>query len=268
MSRESVAQKLLAALDAAHCIALPTSEEPSFDLADAFAVGELLRQARIARGERPVGYKIGFTNRGIWDRYGVHHPIWAPVWEHTVKLLEGSSHATSLAGLSQPRLEPEVVFGLARTPRAGMTLAQLAGCVEWVAHGFEIVQSHAEGWRFTAPDCLADFALHGRLFVGPRMPAAQFADIGAETAALTVTLHRDGQAVETGHATIVLDGPLNALRLWVDGMAEHTPGWPIRPGDIVTTGTITDAWPMQPGQRWHTSLSDVRLQGLTLATVG
>ena len=33
----------------------------------------------IGRGETPLGYKIGFTNRGIWDRYGVHEPIWAPV---------------------------------------------------------------------------------------------------------------------------------------------------------------------------------------------
>ena len=268
MSREAVAERLLAALDGAHCIALPTAEEPSFDLADAFAVGERLRQARIARGERPLGYKIGFTNRGIWDRYGVHHPIWGPVWDTTVTLLEGTQHTTTLSGLSQPRLEPEVVFGFARSPQAGMSLSQLAGCLEWVAHGFEIVHSHAEGWRFNAPDCLADFALHGRLFVGPRVPVARFADLAADTAALRVTLHRDGQAVETGTASIVLDGPLNALRLWVDGMAEHTPAWPIRAGDLVTTGTITDAWPMAPGQHWRTTLSDSRLCGLTLRTVG
>jgi 2-keto-4-pentenoate hydratase len=82
-----------------------------------------------------------------------------------------------------------------------------------------------------------------------------------------VTLHeaRLG-AVETGTADIVLDGPLNALRLWVDAMAAQRPRWPIRAGDIVTTGTITDAWPMQPGQCWHTELSDARLSGLTLRT--
>lgn len=268
MKHDAVAQRLLAALDGAHCIARPTAEDPSFSLADAFAAGEALRRARIARGERPLGYKIGFTNRGIWDRYGVHHPIWGPVWDSTVTLLEDTEHRVSLAGLSQPRVEPEVVFGFARAPRAGMTLAQLADCLEWVAHGFEIVHTHFEGWRFAAPDCLADFALHGRLFVGPRVPVARFADLALDTANLTVTLHRDGQPVETGHASIVLDGPLNALRLWVDGMAEHTPGWPIRAADLVTTGTITDAWPMSAGQRWHTTLSDPRLHGLTLATVG
>ena len=47
-------------------------------------------------------------------------------------------------------------------------------------------------------------------------------------------------------------------------MAEWTPHWPIRAGDIVTTGTITDAWPFACGQRWRTVLSDPRLAGLAL----
>ena len=46
----------------------------------------------------------------------------------------------------------------------------------------------------------------------------------------------------------MLDGPLNALRLWVDAMAAQPQHWPIAPGDVVTTGTITDAWPLVPGQ--------------------
>ena len=57
----------------------------------------------------------------------------------------------------------------------------------------------------------------------------------------------DGRVVDRGQGAVVLDGPLNALRLWIDAMAEHTPGWTVRPGDVVTTGTITDAWPLQPG---------------------
>ena len=55
----------------------------AFDLAEAFAIADAHRRLRIARGERPLGYKIGFTNRGIWDRYGVHAPIWGPVWDST-----------------------------------------------------------------------------------------------------------------------------------------------------------------------------------------
>jgi 2-keto-4-pentenoate hydratase len=265
---DAVAGRLLAAYDGGTLTGLPSAEPAGLSWADAFGIGERLRQRRLARGERVVGYKIGFTNRGIWDRYGVHTPIWAPVWDSTTTLLDGSTHTVSLAGLSQPRVEPEVAFGFARTPRPGMTLAELAACLDWVAHSFEIVHTHFDGWRFQAADCVADFALHGRLFVGPRVPVSRFADLGADIAALRVSLHEGLRHVETGDATIVLDGPLDALRLWVDAMAEHSPQWTIEPGHVVTTGTITDAQPMSSGQHWHTALSDRRLSGLRLSTVG
>jgi 2-oxo-3-hexenedioate decarboxylase len=263
------AQQLLEALDTASTLATFTAQEPSFDLAQAFAVADELRRLRIARGEVPLGYKIGFTNRGIWARYGVFAPIWGPVWSTTVEPVDGTETSVSLASFAEPRLEPEIMFGLARAPEAGMTTSDLAGCIEWIAHGYEIVHTHFAGWRFAAADTVADFALHGRLFVGPRVPIAGFADAGevaAQLAAVRVTLCCDGREVEEGGADIVLDGPLNALRLWVDAMAVQAERWPIRAGDIVTTGTITDAAPLAAGQCWQTRLSDPRLAGMTLRT--
>jgi len=262
----SVAARLLAAYDAAALCPLPSAADPAFDLRAAFVAADELCRLRVARGEKPVGYKIGFTNRSIWERYGVHQPIWGPVWDSTAALLDGAAATMSLRGLSQPRLEPEVVFGFVRPPRAGMSLAELQGCLEWVAHGLEIVHTHFEGWRFTAADTVADFALHGRLRVGPRVPVQGWASLADDLAALRVELLCDGHVVDRGQGTVVLDGPLNALRLWIDAMAVHTPDWPVRPGDMVTTGTITDAWPLQPGQTWSTTLSDARLTALVLRT--
>lgn len=263
----SVARALLAALDGAQLAALPTGADPAFDLAAGFRVADELRRLRIARGEKPLGYKIGFTNRGIWDRYGVHAPIWGPVWDSTVRHIDDGAATVSLGPLCQPRLEPEVVFGFAKTPRAGMDLAALRGCLEWVAHGFEIVHTHFEGWRFAAADTVADFALHGRLFIGPKVAVADWPTLANDLAALEVELSRDGEAKERGVGAIVLDGPLNALRLWVDAMARETPFWTIAPGDVVTTGTITDAWPLLPGERWSTALNDARLASLSLRTL-
>jgi 2-oxo-3-hexenedioate decarboxylase len=229
-------------------------------------VADELRTRRLARGEKPLGYKIGFTNRSIWQRYGVHAPIWGPVWDRTVTLLDRSDARVSLAGLSQPRLEPEVVFGFKHAPRAGMDLAELQACIDWAAHGFEIVHTHFDGWRFTAPDTVADFALHGRLLVGPRVPVHDWPTLADNLAALPVELRCDDRVLDSGVGSVVLDGPLNALRLWVDAMAEHTPNWPINAGDLVTTGTITDAWPLLPGQRWQTRLGAGRLSPLSLRT--
>jgi 2-oxo-3-hexenedioate decarboxylase len=263
------AAQLMGALDAAALLPTITASEPAFDLPSAFAVADEIRRLRLGRGERALGYKIGFTNRGIWARYGVFAPIWGPIWDTTVEQVDGAEASVSLAPFVQPRLEPEVMFGFARAPRPGMTLTELAGCIAWVAHGFEIVHTHFADWRFAAADTVADFALHGRLFVGPRVPIERFAstgDVAAQLASIRLTLTCDGRDVETGHADIVLDGPLHALGLWVEAMATQTPQWPIEAGTIVTTGTITDAAPLRPGQRWQTRLDEPRLAAMTLET--
>ena len=261
-----LATELLHAYDGTALVPTVTARSDAFSMAHAYVVADRTRTLRLARGERTLGYKIGFTNRSLWPVYGVHEPIWGPVWNTTTRQLDGARVEASLTGLSLPRLEPEIVFGFASSPRAGMNEAELTGCLAWVAHGFEIVHTHYEGWRFKAPDTVADFALHGRLLIGPQVPVSRFDRLGPELAALQVELLRDGAPVDEGSATVVLDGPLNALRLWVDAMAAQPQRWPILPGDVVTTGTITDAWPLLPGQRWSTLLSDARLSGLQLST--
>jgi 2-oxo-3-hexenedioate decarboxylase len=263
---ESIAAELLAAHDAGTRTPLFSTRPAGLTLAQAYDAADALRRLRMARGERPLGWKIGFTNRGIWERYRVHAPIWGPVWDGTLTQLAGTSHTVSLDRLVQPRLVLEIVFGFAQAPDAGMSAEALADRLEWIAHGFEIVHTHFDDWRFAAPDTVADFALHGRLIIGPRVPAARFADLRGELAALQVALRRNGEEVDRGEGRIVLDGPLDALRTWVDAMHAQTPQWRIAAGDIVTTGTITDAWPLAPGERWESVLSEPRLPGITLHT--
>ena len=260
----SQAERLLQAWDHAGLTDLPSSGLEPFDMAAAWQVAQQLLQARQARGEVVAGWKIGFTNRSIWQRYGVHAPIWGPVWQGGLTLLDAPQASIRLDGLCQPRLEPEIVFGLCAAPHADMSLQALQGCIEWVAHGVEIVHTHFADWRFTAPDTVADFALHGRLLVGPRVPVTGFKDLPGQLSSLRLELHEGDQLRDSGQGAIVLDGPLHALRHWLRAMAEHTPHWHVQPGQVVTTGTITDAWPLQPGQRWKTCLSEPVLSGLTL----
>ncbi len=274
----TIADRLLAAYDGGHLVELPSAQPPGLTLAQAYAVSQRIAQLRLARGEQAVGWKIGFTNRSIWARYGVHAPVWAPVWSSTAALVGGDGAedgnsdkhdemTLSLAGLSQPRLEPEIVFGFDSAPRAGMSLQELQGCINWVAHGFEIVHTHYADWRFTPPDAVADLGLHGRLRVGPRVPVQDWATLADDLSALRVELLHDGVVKDQGRGAVVLDGPLHALKHWIDTMVVTTPWWQVNAGDWVTTGTITDAWPLEPGQCWQTRLSDSRLSALTLHTV-
>jgi len=212
-----------------------------------------VRQLRVARGEPPAGFKIGFTNRNIWPRYQVFAPIWGTVYQTTLSYCEGAGEV-SLAGTCQPRLEPECVFGMATTPTAHATFDQLLACIEWVAPGFEIVQSHQPGWKFTAADTVADGALHARLLVGPRQAVGAIARDAAsfeqQLARARVVLRHDDRRVDEGVGANVLDGPLHALMYFLEAL-RACPGAPdLLAGDVVTTGTWTDAWPVTPGETW------------------
>ena len=223
-----------------------------------------VRELRIARGESPRGFKIGFTNRNIWPRYNVFAPIWGPVWDTTLQFCKGEG-TVSLDHTSLPRLEPEAVFGISATPPANPSLDDLLACVEWVAPGFEVVQSHMPGWVFTAADTVADCGLHARLLVGPKVPAMKVARTAqafdARLAEARVTLKQGDKAVERGVGSNVLGGPLRALQHFVVAMRAY-PGAPdLQPGDVVTTGTWTDAWPVKPGEQW-TAEFDVPLSQL------
>jgi len=261
-----IADESLAALDAQQQVTPFSARIDGFSLADAYRVATDVRARRAARGERPLGRKIGFTNRTIWAEYDVWAPIWATVYDSTVQRLSGADAHFSLDRMIEPRIEPEIVFGLAHAPQPGMDDAALLGCIDWIAHGFEIVQSIYPGWKFTAADTVAAFGLHGALLIG--QPSSLGSDRAAWLAALSsfqITLSCDGEEADRGEATNVLGGPLSALRHLVELLAQDAAQPPLTAGEIVTTGTLTRALPIARGERWQTALEGVALPGLDVS---
>jgi 2-oxo-3-hexenedioate decarboxylase len=135
--------------------------------------------------------------------------------------------------------------------------------VAWVAHGIEVVQCPYPDWRFDAAQAIAAQSLHGALIVGPRRTKSIVPGWQA-LASIELTLERDGQRVAQGAARLVLDNPLLALCHLVAELERR--GLRIEPGAVVTTGTLTDAQPLDPDQRWRTRLSGIDLPGLALVT--
>lgn len=264
----SIAADILAALDDARSIAPLTSRHPDFDEAAAYAVTAELRALRVAHGERPVGRKIGFTNRNIWPEYGVFQPIWGDVYDRTTReITEGARVVVS--HLPEPRIEPEIVLGLDRDIDASMSIADIEASIGWVAHGFEIVQSVYPGWRFKVADCIADGGLHGALYVGPRkmLSPAERPRLGKALSGISITLSRNGETVDEGLGSSVLDGPIQALTHLAGVLARDPANPPLRAGELVTTGTLTRAFPVAVGERWSTRIEGYPLPGLSVEIV-
>jgi len=243
-----------------HAQPLPWPAAVPAEVPLAYATALAVRAARSAQGEAPAGYKIGFTNRTIWPRYGVYGPIWGTVWDSGLSRVDASAPnegVLSLKGLCEPRIEPEIVFGLRAAPTPDCTAAQLVAAVDWVAHGYEIVHTHFPGWKFSAAQAVADGCLHGRLLVGHavKLPNAAAPEALIEAlAGVKLKLYADGVLKDQGTGANVLDGPVQALLHFVREL-RATPGAPaLQAGDVITTGTLTDAWPVGAGEVWHTDI--------------
>ncbi len=263
-----ITAEILAASAARQQIAPFTQRISDFDLDAAYRVTAALRHLRAARGEKPLGRKIGFTNRTIWEEYGVYAPIWGDMYDTTLKPL-ASDGILDLSPLLEPRIEPEIAFGIARPPRPGMDEAALLGCIEWVAHGFEVVQSIYPGWRFAPADTVAAYGLHGAYRIGPRHRLRDHPQVDwlKALAGFEIELSRDGAAVDRGQAANVLDGPLSALRHLVELLAKDSANAPLAAGEIVTTGTVTRAFPVVAGETWSTRLHGLPLDGIAIRFV-
>jgi 2-keto-4-pentenoate hydratase len=263
---ETWAQEILSALDTVRQIPRPSAQDPDFDLDDGYAVAARVVALRVARGERPVGWKVGFTNRTIWDEYDVHAPIWGPIYENGfVAAIEGRAEC-DVARYCEPRIEPEIALRLAQIPDPDMDDLALLGCVADIAHGFEIVQSLYEGWRFSAADTVAGCALHGSYRHGPFTPivAQDAREWCARLRHFRVALSCNGVTMDEGGARDILGGPLEVLRHLARGLADNPHGWQLRPGDIISTGTVTRAFAVRAGEIWESHVSGLPLEGLRL----
>jgi 2-oxo-3-hexenedioate decarboxylase len=70
--------------------------------------------------------------------------------------------------------------------------------------------------------------------------------------------------VDRGEAANVLDGPLSALRHLVELLGRDSANAPLAAGEIVTTGTVTRAFPVAAGETWSTRLHGLPLDGIAI----
>jgi 2-oxo-3-hexenedioate decarboxylase len=260
-----IAQETLDALDRGVQIAPFSSRRGAFSLDEAYAVIARMRQLREARGERVVGRKIGFTNRMIWSEYGVFAPIWGYVYDTTAHDLSTAGSGFSLDAFSEPKIEPEIAFKLNASPRSGMSPTELLESIEWTSHCFEIVQSIFPGWKFTAADSIASNGLHAALLLGRQRLQPEDPDAWARMlSSFEIELFQNGAEMDRGHASNVIDGPLYALLHLIELLQHDRHNPPLAAGEVITTGTLTRAFPALSGQGWNTVLHGIPLDGISV----
>ena len=262
----TIAKEIKVAQDQCTQLELLTTRFRDFGSAEAYAVAHRIHEMRINEGAVPVGRKIGFTNPKMWEIYGVSEPMWGYIYDTTLMELTRPETRCPIGRFAEPKIEPEVVLQFKSAPPMSDNLTEILACIDWVAHGIEIVQSHFPGWDFQAADTIADWGLHGALIVGERQDVKQLGPtVISNLERFTINLSCDGDVRERGQGSNALGGPLNAVAHLIAVIAKQPRALPLQPGELVTTGTLTAALPIQAGQTWTTNLNGIALPGISVS---
>lgn len=220
---------------ASEATATPQLETP-ITLADAYAIQRASIARRLARGERRIGIKMGFTSRAKMQQMGVSDLIWGRL---TDAMLVEDGGSVSLARYVHPRVEPEIAF-LLRRPLAGkVTLPQALAAVEAVAPALEIIDSRYRDFRFSLTDVVADNSSSSGFVVGP------WARPDIDCSNLGLVMAFDGRPQAFGSTAAILGHPLRSLAAAARVVAEA--GETLEAGDLVLAGGATAASPLAAG---------------------
>ncbi|MBL8930351.1 MAG: fumarylacetoacetate hydrolase family protein [Kineosporiaceae bacterium] len=216
-----------------------TGSPGPLDLEAAYAVQELLFRRRLARGEHPAGFKLGYTSAAMRAQMGIDEPNSGPLTEPMILAAAGPGSVVRLPGdLRQPRVEPEVALVLGRDLTEGAPDAVRAA-VTGARAALEVVDSSWHDYRFTLADNTADGSSAAYVVLGEQIPLDRVDRLPVR---LVV-----GDTVAEADSSAAMGSPWTALGWLADHLAAR--GQVVPAGSVVITGGLTAAIPVAPGQR-------------------
>jgi 2-keto-4-pentenoate hydratase len=192
------------------------------------------REAELAGGESPVGWKVGFNLPALWPQLGIDAPVAGYLTTRTV--VEAGA-TLSLAGWTRPVLEPEIAI----TVGDGLAVAALSPAIEVIDADlpFEDVEA-----------ILARNIFHRAVAFGPPAPAPSLDGFSCRAT-------KNG---EDAGATDATEDPAETVARVAGFLAAH--GAQLRPGERIIAGTLVTPIPVGPGDEVEVDLAALGTIGL------
>lgn len=212
---------------------------PGMDPTDAYAIQQGIVAARMAAGERLVGWKVGLTSKVMQQMLGVSEPDYAAVLSGW--LLDDGA-AIPRADLISPRVEAEIGFIL-RAPLKGpgVTVQDVLDATAAVTPCIEIIDSRIRDWRIALVDTVADLASCARVVVGrTRIPVGEL-----DLRLIGAIVEQNGEVVSTGAGAAVLGHPAAGVAWAANQLGPM--GVTLEPGQVVIPGAVHGAVPANQG---------------------
>lgn len=207
-------------------------------LPDAYAIQAASLGKRYARGEKPTGFKLGFTSKAKMEQMGVHEIIWGRLTDAMEVKPGGALRKNEFV---HPRVEPEIAFLIKTRIDRLISLEEAPSFLEGVAGALEVIDSRYENFKFSLEDVVADNCSSAAYVIGDWLPPAT--PFGAQE----IKLQINGEVVQHGNSNAILGNPLASL---VEiARILHENGEVIEAGAVILAGAATSAEYIQSGDQ-------------------
>lgn len=226
-------------------VALPEGFAQRCTQAQGRAIGARNAARLVERlGGRIAGAKLGATNPAAMQKLGLDRPFNGPMLSARVFASPAAlPHDDFIVCIIEAELGVRFGADLGGTGEAP-TRDAVAAAIDQVFPVIEIADTRLADWQAAPPAAIyADMAYFGALVTGAPADGWRSLDL----AAATVRLSANGEEVRQGVGVAVMGHPFDALAGYVAEIGAA--GRKVRAGEIVSTGTWTQPYVAQRGDR-------------------
>lgn len=228
--RQAAANAILAAeISRIPCVQ-PSRQWPDMEIEDAYDIQRRWADARLAKGTKIVGRKIGLTSRAMQMASKMTEPDYGVILDDQLYQDGATIPANTFI---KPRIETELAFVMGEDLQGeGCLLHDVLRATEYVTPALEIIDYRTEVPR-AITDTIADNAAYGAIVLGGRI----FKPFDVDLHWLPATLAKNGVIEESGVSAAIMGHPAAGVAWLVNKLAPLGDG--LKKGDVVLGGSFT-----------------------------
>ncbi len=213
------------------------------DIADAYAIGQMVTDIKVANGRVIKGHKVGLTSKAMRDATGATEPDYGTLFDNWF-VDEGSK--VSAATMNRPYVEIELLFVLGQNLGGpAVNAMDVVRATEFVVPAIEVVDTrYLEGGKPGVIDSISDAASCGFVMAGANPVSLGDIDVRHVGGAL----YRNGEVIESGTAAAVMGNPVNSVAWLARKLNEF--GVEMQAGHSILSGSFIRMQPIAAGETY------------------
>ncbi len=211
------------------------------DIEDAYAVGQMVTDIKIANGRAVKGHKVGLTSKAMRDATGATEPDYGSIFDNWF-LDEGTR--VSMSAMNKPFVEIELAFVLKHDLGGpSVNAVDVIRATEFITPAVEVVDTrYSKRGKSGVVDSISDAASCGFVMVGGNQVTLDDIDVRHVGGAL----YKNGEVVESGTAAAVMGNPINSVA-WL-ARKLHEFGVEMQAGLCILSGSFIRIHPIRAGE--------------------